>query len=110
MRAGQTRDIVSILSAEEVAAGASATQAGDALTWHYKAERVRDFSFGTSNAYIWDATSALAGDANGDGTMDSTMIHAFYRPGKAAWPRGAEFTQYSVEFMADKFFPYPYPT
>ncbi|MEM8485573.1 MAG: M1 family metallopeptidase [Bacteroidota bacterium] len=108
-RASRTRDIVSMLSADEVASGFSATQPGGVVTWHYKAEQVRDFAFGTSNAYAWDATSALAGDVDGDGAMDTTMIHAFYRPGKAAWPRGAEFTQYSVEFMADKFFPYPYP-
>ena len=102
-RAAQTQDIVNVVTEDERGAG-SATASSDAgtLTWTFRAENVRDFAFGTSDRYIWDATSANTGDG-------SSMIHALYRPGTNAWERGAEYAQFSIEHLSDMILPYPYP-
>jgi hypothetical protein len=72
------------------------------LTWHFRAENVRDFAFGTSDAYIWDA--ALA--STGEGTA---YIHAFYRPERTVWQNAAEYGRWSVEQLSERFAPYPWP-
>ena len=80
---------------------------GDLLTWEYEAARVRDFAFAGSEAYVWDATRALAdGDDPSAGIVD---IHAYYRPGTAAWERSAEFSAFAIEHLSETFWPYPWP-
>ena len=106
--AAGTRDIISIVGEDEREAGTStATSPSGALTWRFHAEDVRDFAFGTSDQYLWDATSAVVGDR--DGRPDSSMIHAHYRPDAATWDRSAEFAQFSIEHLSEMLMPYPYP-
>lgn len=103
--AAGTSEIVTVVTEEERGAGsATAMAAGDdeTLTWSFRAENVRDVAFGTSESYVWDATSAETGDG-------SAMIHALYRPGTANWDRSAEFSQFSIEHLSDMLLPYPYP-
>ncbi|MCH8962253.1 MAG: M1 family metallopeptidase [Bacteroidetes bacterium] len=108
--AAQTRETVSIVGEDERAAGAStATSDTGTLTWRFQADNVRDFAFGTSNRYVWDATTANVGDRDGDGQDDTAMIHAFYRPGTTSWNRSAEFAQFSIEHLSKTIMPYPYP-
>ena len=82
---------------------------GDTLRWHFRAESVRDFAFGASTRYLWDATTAVVGDADGDGDVDSTQVHAFYRPDKTNWSDAAEYGRFTIEYMSELIFPYPYP-
>ncbi|MFQ5570834.1 MAG: M1 family metallopeptidase [Rhodothermales bacterium] len=108
--AAQTHDVVTIVGEDERRAGTSTAQSSTgALTWHFTAENVRDFAFGTSNLYAWDATTANVGDHDNDGVNDTSMIHAFYRPGTASWNRSAEFAQFSIEHLSSTVMPYPYP-
>ena len=108
--AAQTRETVSIVGADERKAGVSTTPSDTgSLTWHFKADDVRDFAFGTSDRYVWDATSANVGDHDGDGQDDTALIHAFYRPEKTTWKRSAEFAQFSIEHLSQTVMPYPYP-
>ena len=107
-QAAQTRETVSIVGEDERQAGVS-TASGGMLTWRFKADDVRDFAFGTSNHYVWDATSANVGDHDGDGQNDTAMIHAFYRPDRSLWKRSAEFAQFSIEHLSQTIMPYPYP-
>ena len=98
--------IVTIVGPDERAAGTSTRQSPTGtLTWRFSAENVRDFAFGASDAYVWDATLAETGDAD-DG---SARIHALYRPDASAWDRGAEFGRFSIEHLSDMIMPYPYP-
>ena len=108
--ASETRETVHIVTEEDIQNG-TALKPGEPGThsWNFKADQVRDFAFGTSDKYLWDATSADVNDLDGDGVPDISMIHAFYRPGAQSWERSAEFSQYSIEFLSDMFFPYPYP-
>ena len=103
-RARQTDSIVSVVDSTDWGAGTATVEAGESgmLTWDFTAEQVRDVAFGTSDDFVWDATTAETGEG-------SSMIHAFYRPEKTTWQRSAEFAQFSIEHLSDMLIPYPYP-
>jgi len=106
-QAAASDTVVTIVGADERGAGsATATSETGTLTWRFRAENVRDVAFGTSDDYVWDATTAQTGDGD-DGT---TMIHALYRPEHAPWARSAEYSQFAIEHLSEMLrMPYPYP-
>jgi hypothetical protein len=106
------RAVAHVVRAEDRGAGrATRTAPGGKLTWRFQASDVRDFAWGTSASYLWDATAALAGDADGDGRADTAAIHTFYRPERVqwAWDQSARYGQHSVEFLSRYLWPYGYP-
>ncbi len=78
-------------------------------TWRFRARHVRDFAFGTSDRYVWDATLAVVGDATGDRRPDTALVHALYRPAAATWDQSARYGRHSIEFLSRFLWPYPYP-
>lgn len=87
--------------------GAAAT-----VTWHFVAPAVRDFAWGTSDQYVWDATRALVRDSSAS-SADTVNIYSFYRQSApaAAWALGgARFTRDAVEQHSLYLWPYPWPT
>jgi hypothetical protein len=89
-------------------ADASFAGTGSTATWHFTAANVRDFSWGTSDRYMWDATRALVGSDKRD-TVD---IHSFYRlhaPASAWALGGARFTRDAIEKLSDYLWAYPWP-
>src|SRR5690606_39217959 len=99
-QAAGSSDVIAIVAADE-RGSATAGSASGSLTWHFRANRVRDFAFGASDKYVWDATSANTGAGR-------SLIHAFYRPDAPSWERAAEFGRFAVEFLSDLIMPYPY--
>ena len=81
------------------------------LIWRFRARNVRDFDWGTSSKYLWDATIAAVGDRDGDHRPDTTVINTFYRPDarKWAWDRSGEYERNVVEFLSSYLWPYPWP-
>ena len=78
--------------------------------WHFTAPNVRDFSWGTSDQYAWDATRALV--THDGGGQDTVAINSFFRLSRraAAWPLGgARFTRDAIEKLSDWLWPYPWP-
>ena len=109
--AAQTKETIHVvMEADKEADTALLDSESGTHSWNFVANNVRDFAFGTSDKYVWDATSAEINDLDGDGSEDRSMIHAFYRPNTRSWNRSAEFSQYSIEFLSDMFFPYPIRT
>ena len=103
LAAVETADsVIHIVTADERGT-ATVDSETDVLTWHFRASHVRDFAFGTSAAYVWDAAVAQVPG------MDPILSHALYRPGTSAWDQGAEFVRWSVEWLSDRLTPYPYP-
>jgi len=101
--AAQSDTTVHIVNPAERKPGYSTRKSGDGtLTWRFSAHQVRDFAFGTSADYAWDATSAQTGDG-------TTLIYAFYRPEHRYWDRAAEFARFTIEDMSRRFMPYPWP-
>jgi hypothetical protein len=98
--------------------GASAVSAfakgGATATWHFTASDVRDFAWGASDQYVWDATRALVARAGSSATapLDTVDINSFYRISKpaAAWAiGGARFTRDAIEQLSAYLWPYPWP-
>ena len=92
--------------------GRSTTAGKDGkLTWHFRAQNVRDVSWAASSRYLWDATNAAVGDANNDGRPDTTLIQAFWRPEQRVnhWDESARYSRYSIEYFSKYLWPYPYP-
>src|SRR6476661_1484939 len=81
------------------------------LTWRFRANNVRDFDWGTSAKFVWDATIAAVGDRDGDKKPDTTLVNTFYRPEarKWAWDRSVEYERNVVEFLSSYLWPYPWP-
>ena len=110
-RARGTREVIHVLTAADRASGAGFVRGGREATWHFVANDVRDFSWGTSDRYNWDATIALVAGAK-PGITDTVMISSFFRtqPSAAAWPiGGARFTRDAIEKMSEYLWPYPWP-
>jgi len=107
--ARRTGRVVRVLTPGADAAAALA--AGPSrVVWHFTAPNVRDFSWGTSDQYAWDATRALV--ARDGGGQDTVAINSFFRLTRraAAWPLvGARFTRDAIEKMSDWLWPYPWP-
>jgi hypothetical protein len=108
--AARSEEVVRVVTQEERQAGVSTVDSpSGTLTWKFKANNVRDFAFGTSDKYLWDATYATVGDLNGDGSEETSMIHAFYRPDAQSWDKAAELSKFSIESLSSNIMPYPYP-
>jgi hypothetical protein len=111
-RAARTSEVVNVVLAPDHETGrVTAGAPGGTLTWRFRARNVRDFAFGASDRYLWDAVGAGAGEGGGDGGSGRTLIHALYRPSRLpwAWHQAARYGQHSIEFLARLLWPYPYP-
>lgn len=81
------------------------------VTWHFTAPNVRDFAWGTSDRYVWDATRALVSESGQN--ADTVDIYSFYRihPPASAWAiGGARFTRDAIEQLSKYLWKYPWPT
>jgi peptidase M1-like protein len=94
-----------------VAGGATAGQGRSSLTWRWRARNVRDFAFGASDQYLWDATVAAVGDRDGNASADTALVHSFYRPSRIpwAWDQSNRYAKHAIEFLSRHLWPYPYP-
>ncbi|HEX2716815.1 MAG TPA: M1 family metallopeptidase, partial [Gemmatimonadaceae bacterium] len=112
-RARRSRDPVRIVGFDErgFLGQATAGTANGTLTWRFTAQNVRDFAFGASEKYLWDAAAAVVGDRDGDGRADTALVQTFWRPERAvwAWDKSIRYAQHSVEFLSRYLWPYPYP-
>ncbi len=90
---------------------AFAAKAPASVTWHFTAPDVRDFAWGTSDRYVWDATRALVADSGQK--ADTVDIYSFYRlhAPAAAWAiGGARFTRDAIEQLSKYLWKYPWPS
>jgi hypothetical protein len=104
--------MVRIATREEVESG-TVTEVSEngALTYRFRAENVRDFTWTTSNKQVWTGTSARVPDRDGDGAEDRVAIHSFYREYRAPlWKDQALYGKHSIE-SESRFtgFTYPWP-
>jgi len=103
------KEIVHVVTADDRGAGKATTAGKDGkLTWRFRAENVRDVAWGASANYLWDATNAVVGDANGDGAPDTSRVDAFWRPEaeQSHWDQAARYGLHSVEFLSRYLWPW----
>ena len=110
--AATATEVVRVVREEDRGPGKATAPGRDGrLTWRFRAKNVRDFAWGASAKYLWDAVPAATGDADGDSRPDTSMIYAFYRPElrTSHWDESARYAKHSVEFLSTLLWPYPYP-
>ncbi len=76
-------------------------------TWHFTMKNSRDFTWASSNIFLWDAAKVNLPEGK------TTLAMAYYPEegaGKEGWNRTVEFLKGSIEIFSKKWFPYPYPT
>ncbi|MEZ4423156.1 MAG: M1 family metallopeptidase [Gemmatimonadota bacterium] len=103
-RARATRETVMIVSADEVGTAASRPSGSGALTWKYRLENARDFSWAASRAFIWDASS-----------WEGVLLQSAYpREGigtdeNPGWERSTEYLQHTIPYYSQQWFRFPWP-
>ncbi len=85
------------------------TNGKDKNTWHFKAENVPDFSFGTSNKYLWDGSSIEVDDKTVTGKR--VFVDACYEEGIKFQDEVALFARLSIDYLSNEWpgISYPYP-
>lgn len=69
------------------------------LTWHYRANNVRDVAWAAAPNFRWDAVS-----------WNGILIQTLYRPSANLWAAEAiRMAEHSIRFFSEQWFPYPYP-
>ncbi|HSQ30141.1 MAG TPA: M1 family metallopeptidase [Gemmatimonadaceae bacterium] len=106
-------NVVHVVREQDRGAGPNkATNTGfdGVVTWRFRANNVRDFDWGTSSKFLWDATAAVVGDRDADHKPDTTVVHTLYRPEarRWAWDKSAEYERNVVEFLSSYLWPYPW--
>jgi len=107
--ARRTGSVVTVSKPGDGAAAFATT--APSVTWHFTAPNVRDFAWGTSDRYVWDATRALIKSERG--AADTVDIFSFYRlhAPAAAWAvGGARYTRDAIEQLSAYLWEYPWPT
>jgi hypothetical protein len=127
--ARRSPQVVHVVTEGDRAPGRSTTTGtGGKVTWLFEARNVRDFAWGTSDKYLWDATRAAVGTVGCLPTIssgaaasapqpacvqgtDSATINSFYRPSRIpwAWDQSARYARHSIEFLSTFLWPYLYP-
>ena len=102
-KAQTATDVVEIVTLEEAKA-AEKNKATATKTWIFKADSVRDFAWGSSRKFIWDAMPAKV-------EKKTTMCMSFY--GKEAYPLYRKYSTKAVAHTVKTYskytIPYPYP-
>ncbi|MBL0912765.1 MAG: M1 family metallopeptidase [Bacteroidia bacterium] len=103
-QAQNSSEPIEIVTREEALAREKAPEKTATRTWHYKAENVRDFAWGSSRKFIWDAMGV---------DIDGKKVMAMSYYGNEAY---GLYRKYSTKTVAhtlrvySKFtIPYPYP-
>jgi hypothetical protein len=80
------------------------TKANSEVTWHFKAENVRDFAFASSRKFIWDA---MAVNQNENIIMAMSM---YPKEGNPLWEKySTKAVAHTLKWYSHYTFDYPYP-
>jgi hypothetical protein len=95
-----------IISADEVMDPASRPAQDGYVTWHYKAENVRDFAWVSSKLFVWDAAGFQYTPEH-----DVIKVHSFYpREAMPLWDKvSTRATLQTLKTYGRMTFEYPYP-
>ncbi|MBB6460715.1 M1 family metallopeptidase [Flammeovirga kamogawensis] len=100
----KTADKPVVIVSQKEAEKKEKTKESGTKTWHYKATNVRDFAFGSSRKFIWDAMGV---DING-----KTVMAMSYYPKEANPLYGQYSTEavaHTLEVYSKHTIDYPYP-
>jgi hypothetical protein len=102
-KAQTSKDVIEVVTLEEATA-AEKNKASTTKTWIFKADSVRDFAWGSSRKFVWDAMPAFVG-------KHKTMCMSFYA--KEAYPLYRKYSTKAVAHTIKTYskytIDYPYP-
>lgn len=100
-------EVINIVTKEEVKAGGIYRTEKQFNTWKYKADYVPDFTFGTSDHYLWDAVSLIVDKK----TNRRAYIAAAYKEESKDFYEVAEIAKKSIDYFSNILpaVPFPYP-
>ncbi|NHK28307.1 M1 family metallopeptidase [Parvularcula flava] len=102
----RTADIPVFIVTPEEAKANEAEEASDTKTWRFSADNVRDFSFASSNKYIWDAQGYTQ-----EGGPDVMAMSFYPNEAEPIWSMySTDAVIHTMEVYSRFSFPYPYPT
>lgn len=83
------------------------TKQNDVNTWRFKADNVTDFAFGTSNHYLWEATSIVVDKQSGR----KVLLDVAYNKDSKDFYKVLSIGRQSIELMCNSFpgVPFPFP-
>jgi Peptidase family M1 domain len=98
-RARTSSEAVAIVTAEEAGhADRTRPTTTGTLTWRFSADSVRDFAFGASPDFRWDASGYMG-----------TLINTLYRPSAPEWEEANKMVRSGLQYYSEQWYPYPYP-
>lgn len=105
-RAYQSTEPVFIIAADEVGTPETRPKRSGTITWHFKAENVRDYAWVSSRAYVWDAAGFQYRD-----NEEPIAMHSLYpREAMPLWDKvSTRSTAQTLITYGRMAFEYPYP-
>jgi len=99
-------EVIRLVTKEDYAEG-SPTIEDDFNTWSFTAENITDFTFGTSDHYLWDMCSLIVDSLTGR----RTVVDAAYKKESKDFYDVAQIAKESIGFLSTTMpaVPYPYP-
>jgi hypothetical protein len=104
-QAKKSNKTVVIRSADEVV-DPEYRPAGNTLTWKFKMNNARDFSWASSKTFIWDA--AKINLPSGKPCL-AMSLYPQESNSQKGWARATEYAKGSIENYSKRWFEYPYP-
>jgi hypothetical protein len=102
-QAQTSKDVIEIVTLDEAKA-AENNNTSAKKTWHYKAKNVRDFAWGSSPKFVWDAMPV---------NIEGRKVMAMSLYGKEAYglyrPFSTKVVAHTIKTYSDFTIPYPYP-
>jgi hypothetical protein len=98
-------EVVNIIAFADRKTGNSITPKGD-NTWHFRAENVSDFAFGTSSSYLWDASSMTSHSGK------KISLQSAYNPENENFSKVVDISRWNIQELENNIagVDYPYPS
>jgi hypothetical protein len=104
-QAQTSKEPVEIVTLEEAKKRETAPEKTKTKTWKFKAENVRDFAWGSSRKFIWDAMGV---NVSGKNVM---CMSAYPKESYSLWKRySTKVVAHTVKIYSKYTIAYPYPT
>jgi len=99
--------LIHVITAEDLKKG-NITAQNKTNTWHFQAENVNDFAFGTSDHYVWDLTGLPAENHPGG----RILIGAAYKDGTKFLSGVTQLQKRTIRFFSNEMpgVSYPFPS
>lgn len=99
--------VVHVATAKDMEQGA-VTNFSEWNEWKFSAKNITDFTFATSNHFVWDAGSMALSDG---GRLKRVSVQAAYKDTAADFKNYVEWAKYAIRWYSDNLpgVNYPYP-